>query len=83
MNGELVGQLVPLFQTLVWALLIAIVVIAVRKKLMALLDKLTGVDELEMSLGFLNVQAKTIRELHHTIAWDFRTSKSANQKLMR
>lgn len=85
MNGELVGQLVPLFQTLVWALLIAIVVIAVRKKLMALLDKLTGADELEMSLGFLNVQAKTIRELHHTIGLGFpdeQISKSEIDALM-
>lgn len=85
MNGELVGQLVPLFQTLVWALLIAIVAIAVRKKLMALLDKLTGADELEMSLGFLNVQAKTIRELHHTIGLGFpdeQISKSEIDALM-
>ena len=38
---------------------------------MALLDKLTGADDLEMSLGFLNVQAKTIRELHHSIGLSF------------
>jgi len=85
MDGELVGQLVPLFQTLVWALLIAIVVIGLRKKLIALLDKLTGADELEMSLGILNVQAKTIRELHHNIGLGFpdeQISKSEIDALM-
>jgi len=71
MDAELIGKLVPLFQTLVWAILLTIVMISLRKKLIALLDKLTGADELEMSLGFLNVQAKTIRELHHTIGLGF------------
>lgn len=85
MDGEVIGQFVPLFQTLVWALLIAIFVISLRKKLIALLDKLTGADELEMSLGFLNVQAKTIRELHHTIGLGFpneQISKSEIDALM-
>ena len=71
MDAELLGQLVPFFQTLVWALLIAIVVFSLRKKLVALLDKLTGADELQMSLGILNVQAKTIRELHQSIGLGF------------
>jgi len=75
MDGELIGKLVPLFQTLVWAILITIIIISLRKKLIALLDKLTGADELEMSLGFLNVQAKTIRELHHTIGLGFPDDK--------
>lgn len=85
MDAEVIGQLVPLFQTLVWALLIAIVVISLRKKLIALLDKLTGADELEMSLGILNVQAKTIRELHHNIGLGFpdeQISKSEIDALM-
>ena len=85
MDGELIGQFVPLFQTLVWVLVIAIVVISFRKKLIALLDKLSGADELEMSLGFLNVQAKTIRELHHTIGLGFpdeKVSKSEIDALM-
>ena len=85
MVGETIEKLVPLFQTLVWALLIAIVVISLRKKLMALLDKITGADELEMSLGFLNVQAKTIRELHHSIGLGFpdnHISKSEIDALM-
>lgn len=85
MDGELIGQFVPLFQTLVWVLVIAIVVISFRKKLIALLDKLASADELEMSLGFLNVQAKTIRELHHTIGLGFpgeQVSKSEIDALM-
>jgi len=85
MDGEWIGLFVPLFQTLVWALLIAIVLISLRKKLIALLDKLTGADELEMSLGFLNVQAKTIRELHHSIGLGFpdeHISKSEIDALM-
>jgi len=81
MDGEMIGQLVPLFQTLVWALLIGIVVISLRKKLIALLDKLTGADELEMSLGFLNVQAKTIRELHHTIGLGFPDEKISKTEI--
>ncbi len=85
MDWELIGKLVPLFQTLVWALLIAIVLISLRKKLIALFDKLTGADELEMSLGFLNIQAKTIRELHHSIGLGFpdgQISKSEIDALM-
>ena len=85
MDGKLIWKLVPLYQTLVWALLIAVVLISLRKKLIALLDKLTGADELEMSLGFLNVQAKTIRELHHSIGLGFpdeHISKSEIDALM-
>jgi len=85
MDGELIGQFVPLFQTLVWALLIAIVLISLRKKLIGLFDKLTGADELEMSLGFLNIQAKTIRELHQSIGLGFpdgQISKSEIDALM-
>ena len=85
MDGELIGQFVPLFQTLVWALLIAIVLISLRKKLIGLFDKLTCADELEMSLGFLNIQAKTIRELHQSIGLGFpdgQISKSEIDALM-
>lgn len=71
MDTNLIGQMVPLFQTLVWAFLIGVVVFGLRKRLIALLDKLTGADELEMSLGFLNVQAKTMRELRQSIGIGF------------
>ena len=81
MDAELLGQLVPFFQTLVWALLIAIVVFSLRKKLVALLDKLTGADELQMSLGILNVQAKTIRELHQSIGLGFPDGKISKSEI--
>ena len=71
MNIELIGRFVPLFQTLAWILLVVVVLISMRKHIRILLDKLCGADELEMSLGSLTVQARTMRELHQSIGLGF------------
>ena len=71
MNSTTVSQFVPLFQTLSWILLIVVLILSVRKQLMILLEKICGADEVEMSLGALTVQAKTMRELHRSIGTGF------------
>ncbi len=71
MDSTVIGEFVPLFQTLSWILLIVILILSVRKQLMTLLDKICGADEVEMSLGALTVQAKTMRELHRSIGTGF------------
>jgi PilZ domain-containing protein len=65
------GQMMPLFQTLIWAVLACILVFGLRKELRKLLDRLTAAEDLQMSLGSLKVQAKTMRDLHRTIGAGF------------
>ena len=71
MTSIMIVEFVPLFQTLSWILLIVILLFIVRKQLMTLLEKIVGADEVEMSLGALTVQAKTMRELHRSIGTGF------------
>jgi hypothetical protein len=71
MEPVTISQLVPLFQTLVWALVVFVVVLSLRPELKKLLDKMSGADDLQMSLGSLTVQARTMRELHRSIGTGF------------
>jgi len=71
MPADILAQFVPLFQTLGWILLVLVLVFSVRKELKMLLEKMCQSDELEMSLGALTVQAKTMRELHKSIGTGF------------
>ncbi len=71
MDPSTVTQFMPLFQTLVWAVLVGIVVLGLRRELRKLIERLSGADDLQMSLGALKVQAKTMRELHKSIGASF------------
>ncbi|MBT3189280.1 MAG: PilZ domain-containing protein [Anaerolineae bacterium] len=81
MNSTLIAQFVPLFQTLCWILLIVILIFSVRKQLMMLLEKICSADEVEMSLGALTVQAKTMRELHRSIGTGFPDQKINKEEI--
>ncbi len=65
------GQLMPLFQTIVWAVLACILVFALRTEVKKLLDRFSAAEDLQMSMGALKVQAKTMRDLHRTIGAGF------------
>ncbi len=71
MPSDTVGPLVPLFQTLVWALVVCIIAFSLRRELKKLLDRFSGADDLQMSLGSLTVQAKTMRDVHRSIGAGF------------
>jgi len=71
MSADILAQFVPLFQTFGWILLVLVLVFSVRKQLTMLLEKMCQSDDLEMSLGALTVQAKTMRELHRSIGTGF------------
>lgn len=71
MSQETITSLVPLFQTLVWAMLALVIIFSIRKELKKVLDKVSGADDLEMSLGALTVQAKAMRDLHRSIGSGF------------
>jgi hypothetical protein len=71
MDEKLIVEFVPLFQTLAWVLLISLTLFNLRKEIRVLLDKLISVDEIEMSVGSLSVQAKAMREIHRSIEVGF------------
>lgn len=71
MDAATLGQLMPLFQTLIWAVFACIVVFGLRKELRKLLDRFSAAEDLQMSLGSLKVQAKTMRDLHRSIGAGF------------
>ncbi len=83
MNTEVLSQLVPLFQTFSWILLVAIIVFSFRKQVKIFFDRFCSADEVEMSLGALTVQAKTMRELHRSIGLGFPDEKIDKEEIER
>ncbi len=81
MEATILSQLIPLFQTLIWVLLIGTLVFSFRKQLQTILDKFCSADEVEMSLGALSVQAKTMRELHRSIGVGFPDEKIDKEEI--
>jgi hypothetical protein len=81
MNADVLSQLVPLFQTFSWILLVAIIVFSFRKQVKIFLDRFCSADEVEMSLGALTIQAKTMRELHRYIGLGFPDDKIDKEEI--
>ena len=67
MDSESYELLIPLLKTGVWGLVIIVIVLILRKEIRALIVRITKSDDVQMSLGFLSVQAKTMRELQRSM----------------
>lgn len=67
MDSERLSVFIPLLQTGFWGILILVIVILFRKEVREFFNRFTKSDEVQMSLGALTVQAKTMRELQRSI----------------
>jgi len=67
MSIEEINLYLPLIKTGIWGIIVLLSVILLRKELRELIRRVAGSDEIEMSLGFLSVQAKTMREFQRSL----------------
>ena len=67
MNIEQINLYLPLIKTGIWGIVVIVSVILMRKELRELIHRVAGSEEIEMNLGFLSVQAKTMRELQRSL----------------
>lgn len=67
MDGENINLLLPLLKTGLWGLVVIVIVFILRNELRELVKRFAKSDEVQMSLGFLTVQAKTMRELQRSM----------------
>ena len=71
MDGEGVNQFVPLFQTLVWGSVVIIIFVFLRKEVKDFIHRVSGSDEIQMSLGSLKIEAKAMREVQRSLDLGF------------
>ena len=71
MSIEQINLYLPLIKTVIWGIVVLLSVILLRKELKELIHRIAGSDEIEMNLGFLSVQAKTMRELQRSLEVGF------------
>lgn len=67
MDGENYALLLPLLKTGLWGVVVIVIVFILRNELRDLVKRFAKSDEVQMSLGFLTVQAKTMRELQRSM----------------
>lgn len=67
MSIEQFNLYLPLIKTAIWGIVVIVSVILLRKELHALIQRVAGSQEIEMNLGLLSVQAKTMRELQRSL----------------
>lgn len=67
MSIEQINLYLPLIKTGIWGLVVIVSVILMRKELRELIHRVAGSEEIEMNLGFLSVQAKTMREIQRSL----------------
>jgi hypothetical protein len=67
MDGNDLSQYVPVFQTLIWAIVVIVVIAILRKEFKDFIKRVTGSDEIEISLGALSIQANTMREFQRSL----------------
>ena len=56
MDGDGINQFVPLFQTLVWGSVVIIIFAFLRKEVKDFIQRVSGSDEIQMSLGSLKIR---------------------------
>lgn len=67
MSIEDINLYLPLIKTGMWGVIVLLGLIILRKELRELIHRVADSDQIEMSLGFLSVQAKTMREFQRSL----------------
>lgn len=81
MGSTGLSEFVPLFQTLVWGIVVTIIFMMLRKELREFIQRFSGSDEIEMSLGALSIQAKTMREFQRSLDIGFADGEVMKKEL--